>query len=395
MTVLATTMYMFSDFLQSLGYVFLTLASIGIAYTFLGAALVRRFASEVPKSGTHCPAITLLKPLHGAEPSLYDNLISFCDQHYAAPVQILVGVQDADDAAVGDVNRLIRERPNCDIRLIVTSEPRGPNPKIANLIGLQPHIAHDTVIVSDSDIAVGRDYLTRTVAALEAPGVGLVTWLYRAVPQCGIWARLAGMAVDYHFLPGVLAGLRLGLARPAFGSTLALRREVLVAIGGFSAFLTCLADDYAIGQAVRARGMRVAIPPGTVAHVTSERSLGALVRHELRWARTIRSIDPRGHAGSVITHPLPLALVGASLQTFGLVGSCLVVVALFARLVLARRVDHTFGVESRRWWLVPARDILSFLIFIASYFVGIVSWRGRRYSVHGDGTLAPLEKPAS
>jgi ceramide glucosyltransferase len=395
MTVLATTMDMFSGFMQSLGYLFLMLAGIGTAYTFMGVALVRRLAREEPKSGTDRPAVTLLKPLHGAEPSLYDNLVSFCDQHYAAPVQILVGVQDADDAAVGDVNRLIRERPNCDIRLIVTPEPRGPNPKIANLIGLQPHIAHDIVIVSDSDIAVGRDYLTRTVAALEAPGVGLVTWLYRAVPQGGIWARLASMAVDYQFLPAVLVGLRLGLARPAFGSTLALRREVLVAIGGFSAFLTRLADDHAIGQAVRARGMRVAIPPGTIAHITSERSLGALVRHELRWVRTIRSIDPRGHAGSVITHPLPLALIGASLQSFGSLGICLVVVALLARLVLARRVDHTFRVESRRGWLLPARDMLSFLIFVASYFVGIVSWRGRHYVVHGDGTLAPLERPAA
>ena len=383
---------MVSGLLQSLSGVCLALAGIGVAYNLVAMVLVRRFGGAAPQSARDLAGVTLLKPLHGAEDRLLDNLASFCDQDYSAPVQILFGVNDPDDSAVPEVDRLIRERPDHDIRVIVTQESRGPNPKIANLVGLEPHIRHDVVVVSDSDIAVGRDYLARTVAALDGPDVGLVTWLYRGLPQDGVWSRLASMAIDYQFLPGVLVGLKLGLARPSFGSTLALRRGTLVALGGFRAFLGRLADDYAIGDAVRAAGMRVAIPQAVVTHICSERTFGELVRHELRWARTVRSIDPRGYAGSVITHPVALALAGAFVDSVGLLGIGIVVASLLSRLVLALQVDHTFRTEPGRWWLGPLRDILSFCIFVGSYFVGIVSWRGHRYKVRPDGTLSPLEK---
>jgi ceramide glucosyltransferase len=260
---------------------------------------------------------------------------------------------------------------------------------------MQGRIRHDVVIISDSDIAVAQDYLSRTVAALYRPNVGLVTCLYRGSARGGLWARLASMAIDYHFLPDVLVGTRLGLARPCFGSTIALRRETLAAIGGFEAFLGYLADDYAMGEAVRGAGMRVAIPPFVVAHSCSEQSAGELLRHELRWARTVRAVSPLGYTGSVVTHPLPFALLAASLMGFGALALSLVAASIACRLVLQVQVDHTLRVSLNRWWLGPVRDLLSFVVYVAGFFVSVVTWRGERFKLRADGTLVPIGEPKS
>ena len=371
----------------------LALTACGCAYALAATALVRRFIRDGALTATAFPGITILKPLHGAEAALYDNLRSFCDQDYPGPVQLLFGVQNADDPAIAIVDRLVAERPGHDIQLFVTTHPRGPNPKVANLAGLQRHIRHDVVVLSDSDVAVERDHLSRTVAALDQPGVGLVTCLYRGEASRGFWARLASMAIDYHFLPGVLVGLRLGLARPCFGSTIALRRELLAAIGGFDAFLDQLADDNAIGEAVRACGLRVAIPPFVIVHACPEQSAAELFRHELRWARTLRAVSPSGYAGLAITHPLPFAILGAWTSGSGALGASVIAAAIGCRLVLQRQVDHTLHVSPGRWWLGPPRDLLAFAVYVASYFVDVVSWRGHRYRVRPDGTLTPIGEP--
>jgi ceramide glucosyltransferase len=372
---------------------FLAFAAIGCAYALLAAAIVRRFVGEGANASAAFPSITILKPLRGAEPALHDRLASFCDQDYPGPVQVLFGVQDANDPAVAVVDRLIAERPGRNLQLLVSTQPGGPNPKVATLIGLQRHIRHEIVVLSDSDVSVEGNYLVKIVAALGEPGVGLVTCLYRGAPSAGVWARLASMAIDYHFLPDVLVGLALAVARPCFGSTIAMRRETLERIGGFDAFLDYLADDFAIGEAVRAIGMRVAIPRWVVAHACPEPSAAELWSHELRWARTIRAVSPSGYAGSVITYPLPFALLGAWLNGFGALGVGSVAAAIACRLVLQLQVDHTLQVSTSRWWLGPARDLLAFAVYVASFFVDVVSWRGQRYEVRADGTLVPVVEP--
>lgn len=368
----------------------LALAALGCVHALAAALLVRRFRSGDEAAPRACPGVTILKPLHGAEAGLYDNLASFCDQDYRGEVQWLFGTHDARDPAVAVVDRLIANHAGRDLERCVTSAARGPNPKIANLIGMAPRIRHDIVVVADSDIGVPRDYLSRTVAALDRPGVGLVTYLYRGEPRGGIPARLAAMAIDYHFLPNVLVGVALGLARPCFGSTIAIRRGTLAAIGGFDAFVGRLADDNAIGAAVRGAGLAVAIPPLVVRHACTERGFAQLLRHELRWARTLRAVSPWGYAGLVVTHPLPFAIVGALLARDALLGGAAIAAAIGCRLVLQVQVDHTLGVRSRSAWLGPVRDVIAFAVHVASFFVGVVTWRDRRYKVRADGTLVPL-----
>jgi ceramide glucosyltransferase len=247
-------------------------------------------------------------------------------------------------------------------------------------------------LISDSDIRVARDYLRTIVATLAEPGVGLVTCPYRGAADQTVWSRLAAMAIDYHFLPSVATGLALGRARPCFGATIALTRQTLEEIGGFEAFVDYLADDHAMGEAVRNRGMRVAVAPDIVLHRCSEGTLVDLLRHELRWARTIRAIDALGYAGSVVTHVLPLAFIAAALRGFDAVGLAVFSAAVACRVVLVMQVDHTLRSGSARWWLVPTRDLLSFTVFVASFFVGVVSWRGQRYIVRRDGTIIEVKE---
>ncbi len=378
---------------SALAGLMLAVALAACFYTFFAAFQARRLGMSPRALEGPAPAVSILKPLYSAEPGLYENLASFCAQDYAARVQIVCGVRSPSDPAAAVVEQLIRDRPESDLTLVYTAGgSSASNDKVANLAGMAAHAVHDVIILSDSDIAVGRGYVAATVAELGQTGVGAVTWLYRGVPLGGVWARLARMAIDHHFLPSVLVGRALGLAHPCFGSTIALTRSTLTRIGGFEAFGEHLADDYAIGDAVRRLGLRVAIPGGIVAHACTERSLGELVHHELRWARTVRAVDPAGFAGTLFTHPIPLALIAAAVAGFTPFTLGVAAFAVLSRLVLQREVDHTLGIVADSGWLALARDALSFFVYIVSFFVSVVRWRGRSYRVRADGTLLPVRE---
>jgi len=223
---------------------------------------------------------------------------------------------------------------------------------------------------------------------LAQPDTALVTCCYVGKSLGSLWSRLVAQGIDYHFLPGVILGISLGLTRACFGSTIAISKPVLNEIGGFDAFRDRLADDYEIGGAVHARGYDVALPPFAVTHTCTETSFGELFRHELRWQRTIRSVNPGGFAGSFITHAFPLALISAALLDF--CGPALTVLgfAILARLILKLRIDRALSRRGTGLWLFPLRDMLSFGLFVATFFAGRVDWRGSRFRVHADGELA-------
>jgi len=358
----------------------LLIAIVGCGYLLAAAVLVRRFArAQTPPTPATTPTVTILKPLHGDDAGLTDNLMSFAEQRYAGAMQIVCGVADAHDHAVAVVERL---RVSRGLELIIDTTLHGANRKVSNLINMAPRIRHEVVILSDGDIRVTSDYLARVLAALQQPHIGAVTCLYHGVAASGPWSQLGALFINAHFLPSVVLGLASGLARPCFGSTIALKRSTLDAIGGFAAFADRLDDDYAIGAAVRERGKVVAIPPFTVAHLCNEVSLGELWRHELRWARTIRNIAPLGHAGSVVMHPLAWALGALALTPWsGLLvpAAAATVAAILCRVMLLRSVARGFGLPPQPYWLVPVRDLLSFTVFVASFLGRDVSWKGHRY----------------
>lgn len=330
--------------------------------------------------------MTVLKPLRGDEPGLRRCLASFLQQDYPAPVEFVFGVQAADDPAIAVVKRLEADFPDRAMRLVVDPSIHGANRKISNLINMTPAIRHEVVVLADSDIEAPPDTLRRVAAALGAPGVGGVTCLYRGVAEGGLWANLSALAIDAHFLPSVLVGLRLGMATPCFGSTIALRLADLEAIGGFAAFADVLADDYAIGAALRARGLTVAVPRFLVGHSCAEASLAEVWGHDLRWARTIRSLDFWGHLGSAVTHPLPFALLAAAAGA-PVAGLTLAGLAVAGRIVLLQGIGRGHDVPRPTAWLVPARDLLSFAVFVWSFRGRDLTWRGQRYRVTPEGVL--------
>jgi ceramide glucosyltransferase len=366
--------------------VFLVVAAAGCLYLLYAIRAARLLDDGPPREAQSSPAVTVLKPLYGAEPGLFDNLASLCAQDYAAPVQIICGVGDPEDGAIAAVERLKSSFPEVDVLLVVDATPHGANLKVANLINMARHARYDCLVLADSDIGVGRRYLAEVTAALSAPDVGGVTCLYHGVGAAGLWSRLSALAIDGHFLPNVLVGLATGLAKPCFGSTIALTRQRLGEIGGFEAFADRLADDYAIGDALRARGLGIATPAMLVAHSCSESSVSELWRHELRWARTIRSVDPLGYAGSLVTHPFAWALVAIAAGAPAL-GALAAAFAIACRIALLAALARRFSLPTPPYWLAPARDLLSFAVFFWSFCGRDLEWRGRSYHLRADGAL--------
>lgn len=365
-------------------------AIIGSVYAVLAGVLANKFAGQPLPLLQKAEDVTLLKPLYGAETALKQNLASFCAQDYRADAELVCGVQNPADPAIGVVQNLRTQFPNHVIKLAVALSRSRGNPKISNILSMFPLAQHDVIVLSDSDMRVDRNYVRDVVATLQQPEVGLVTCLYRGHAVGGIWSRLAAAAVDHHFLPSVLVGLRFGLAQPCFGSTIALRRETLKRIGGFESVADTLADDYAIGDAVRRLGLKIAIPPFTVDHTFSERTLSEVLAHELRWARTIRLVDPKGYAGSIVTHPLPFAIAALLLSGFSAIGLIILATTLACRVFVPIQVERLPGGGQSSVWLSPLRDLLSFAVFVASFVPGAVDWRGRRYRVGSDGSVTPV-----
>lgn len=367
-------------------------AVLGIVYTAVSSVLVMRFFERTSANPDSFPAVTIVKPLHGAEHTLFDNLVSFCAQDYKGDVQYLFGVQDVDDPALLIVATLRERFPDARIDVIVDARLYGPNRKISNIVNMLPSARHDVLVFADSDVSVRPDYLYRVVGELQQPDVGLVTCLYRGHPDPGFWPRLSAKATNYHFLPSVVTGLALRLARPCFGQTIAIRRSTLEQIGGFTQFVHHLAEDHAIGAAVRRIGAKVAIPPFVVVHACGETSASKLFSHELRWSRTIRSINRAGHIGSTVLYPFALALLSMLLSGFSIDGWILVTSALCARLVLKMCCDRAMGHPGRDMWLLPIWDALSFGVFVVSFFSSRVVWRGFSFKVDRDGLLSPLSE---
>ncbi|HEY1884520.1 MAG TPA: bacteriohopanetetrol glucosamine biosynthesis glycosyltransferase HpnI [Roseiarcus sp.] len=368
-------------------------ASIFGSMCALGAAwaarwFVRQRAAPTP---TTWQDVSILKPLFRAEARLSENLETYFHQDYPGGIQYILGVQDPADSAIPVVKSLIERYPRLDLQLVVNSAAHGANRKVSNLINMAQVARYPVIVVSDSDVAVDSNYLRMLAGELAQPHVGAVTCLYQGLPSGGFWSRLSSMAVNDHFLPATILGLALGLARPCLGATIALSRETLSRIGGFETVANQLADDYAIGKAVRRGRLRVIVPPLLVAHTFEENSLSEVVRHELRWARTIFTVDPIGYIGSGFTHALPLALIAAAVRGFDALGLAAIVCALACRLFLKYRLTREFDLPNPGYALLVARDILSFIVYFASFWSTRVNWRGQDFAVARDGTLATAE----
>src|SRR5215472_2253207 len=172
----------------------------GWVYLLAETVAAVRFARRGLPTATAWPPISILKPLHGAEPGLYENLRSFVEQDYPT-VQIVLGTNDSNDTALPVAGALIRDTPSGDIALVTGASIRGSNLKVANLENILSSARHDILVISDSDMRVDRHYLGAVTAPLHDASVGLVTCLYKGVSADGTWSDLGALHINFGFLP--------------------------------------------------------------------------------------------------------------------------------------------------------------------------------------------------
>ena len=356
----------------------------GLVQCVAGLAALRRFRARpapTPTPGT-LPAITILKPLHGDEPLLEEALASCCAQDYPS-FQIVFGLQDPRDPALAVLRRLRRRFPNVAMDVVVDATIHGVNRKIGNLINMLPTARHDVLVIADSDMHVAPDYLRNLVATLARPGdrggqVGLVTTLYAGRPASEtLTGRLGAAQINHAFLPGALLARAMG-RQDCLGATMALHRDTLEQAGGLRALANHLADDAVLGRLVRAQGLEIALADTVPATTVPETHMPVLFEHELRWARTVKSLVPGEFALSIVQYPLfwaalTVGVSGGALWAWWLLGCAWVV-----RAVVAHAIDRDLAIASTLTiWCLPFRDLLSVTVVLASYRTRRVAWRGQ------------------
>jgi ceramide glucosyltransferase len=356
----------------------------GMAFQVAGTVLVRRFRTQARPLAEQKPPVVILKPLCGAEPHLGEDLATFWRPDWPG-LRMVCGVADPADPAAEAVRGLQARLPAADIRLVIGGAARALNAKIANLSNMLaaagPIAPGTIVVIADSDMRAPPDYLDAVTAPLTAPGVGLVTCLYVGRPTAGLWSQLGAMGINHAFLPAALVARALGRTDGCFGATMALSHETLERAGGFAACADVLADDYRLGQRVRALGLSIALAPLAVAARVDEADLAGLGAHELRWARTVASVAPFSFAASVVAQPA-LAWLAAAAGAWPLL-----VPALAVRWAAVRAQERALALPPVSPWLIVLRDWLSLAVFAAALCGRSVQWRGKHYRIGRDGRL--------
>ncbi|MGA8327117.1 MAG: bacteriohopanetetrol glucosamine biosynthesis glycosyltransferase HpnI [Candidatus Cybelea sp.] len=381
-------------FARILAAAFDVAAIAAIGYAAVAIVSVARFQrrEREPDTLDYLPPVSLLVPLHGAEPGLEENLRAFALQDY--PVyQLVLGVARADDPALAIAQRVAAALPDRNIEINVGEVPSARNPKIANVLSMMRLVRHKVLVLADSDTRVDPAYVRSVTADLYEPGVGVVTCLFGGVPDGSFSSKLGAMFMNEQFIPSVLVNRLFGPTRHCLGPTNAVRSAVLSAIGGFEALAPHLADDFMLGNHIAARGLRVVISRYVVRTIVSDSSLAALWNHELRWHRTIRGVQPAGYAGMFLTYPVPLALLAL---VFGLRPRRLAAlfVAALARIALQRVSARALGVVPASAWLVLPRDLFGIAVWACGLTGNAVRWRGAQLHVEAGNVLAERHETA-
>lgn len=365
-----------------------SLTAAGIAYTAIALARVRKFRAAAqqyhPRAAT---PITVLKPLYGDEPQLFENLYSFCDQDYPE-YQIIFGAANPDDPALHVARAVAQRFPGRDIEIVAGTAKPAPNPKVGNLLGMIGRARHSIIAVADSDIRVGSMYLRAIAQSFTDVQVGAATCIYGGIPDRSLASRLGAMYVNDQFAPSVMVATAMEPLTYCFGATMAVRRDVLEHVGGFESLAAHLGDDYVLGKRVTDAGYRVALLPYAVQTTVSETSLTSLWRHELRWARTILGQRTAGYVGSIVTYALPFAALFAATARNA---PAIIVLVLAAALRLAVHYEarRTFAPQtSATPWLIPLRDVFGIGVWLGSFLGRTVLWKTDAYRLNAGGRMA-------
>jgi ceramide glucosyltransferase len=374
-------------FILTVASVFYYLISVIASEKFFSASPERRSAQFHP--------VSILIPLHGADFHAYQNYTALCRQDYPE-FEIVFGVGDSEDSSIPVISKLRADFPQTPIKLVVSSGTIGPNPKVNTLNNMLPQAAYDTLVLLDSDIRVGPDFLKTIIADLTTNTHGLATCLYRAVEAPGIPAKLEAAGISSEFAPGVLVAELTGGISFAFGAAIAVSRKTLDTIGGFETIAPYLADDYMLGNLVRKAGLPVKLSRYVVETVLPKMTMGQFIRHQVRWARGIRACAPLGHTGSLIQNGTVLSFLYFAFSGFSGFGLSVFATVAALRLAMAWMVGvRRLGDNILRHnpFLPLLRDFFSFFIWTASLAGKRVVWRELVFQLEDDGKITPLKIP--
>jgi ceramide glucosyltransferase len=384
------------------------LGFIGCGYYLLVLWSARSFVRATRRAlPDFHPPVSILKPVKGLDPEMYASFASHCRQDYSGEYEILFAAGSPDDPAIAAIEQLQRDFPERSIRLILCPETLGSNGKVSSLVQTLPHARFAYILISDSDILVSPWYLRRIMASFGAAvgpkgtsatgkKVGMVTALYRGKACRTIASRMEALGIATDFAPNVLTARMLeGGIRFGLGSTLAVSREALEAVGGLLPLADYVADDYQLGARIAARGFNVVLSREVVETSVPAYTFPEFFAHQLRWARTVRDARPPGYLGMVFTHGLAWALLnvlasGASLESLALLS-----IVIAARAAVALMIGgELLGDRQvlRDLWLLPARDLVTLCLWAWSYAGMTVEWRGNDFTVKDGKLMRPVKR---
>jgi ceramide glucosyltransferase len=360
-----------------------------IAATFAGWRFFRRERKRMLRNYT--PPVSLLKPVHGVDFATYENYSSFCRQDYP-DYEILFAVNDAADAAVPLIHRLIAEFPGRQIRLIVGAENLGANRKVNKLARLSREAQHEILVLTDGDVRVGPNYLREVVAPFVEESTGAVTSFYRGIAERNLGAELEAIGASSDFFAGVLMAEWTEGINFALGASIVTTKRWLAKIGGFEAITGMLADDYELGLRIAEAGGRVLLSREPVWTMYPAQSAKSFWDHQLRWARTVRLCRPLSYFGLIFTLGLPWALLAALVAP----AKGIAIGYLLAYLLLRHVMAWTVGVWGvgddvlrRKFWLVPLRDAIYSAVWFAGFASNRITWGGQEYTMR-KGQMVPV-----
>jgi len=356
------------------------------------------------------PPVSLLKPLHGAEPNLAEHLEGFFEQDYPA-YEILFCARTANDAGLQIARDVAASYPSVPVQFVTSGEPPFANAKVASLDRMAQAARHSIFIVSDSDVRVGQDYLRAVVAPFADAQLGVVTCPYRGIPSravapeetdaaapraSALWAQLEAVGMSIEMTAGVLVANMLEGMQFALGPTMAVRRACVEEIGGFTVLGQYCADDFLLGNLVAAKGHRVLFSHYAIDHIVLNTGFLDSMRHQVRWSKSTRFSRPKGHFGTSLTFAMPFALL-AGAAALGLHWPITALAALawgiLNRTLLAAVVGAAVVRERsllRTLLLYPLRDLMGFGFWAASYGSRQILWRGEEYVLETGGSMRPL-----
>lgn len=389
---------------HTLYWIALVLAAAPLAYYFLSLYCVieyfRKLRKLPPLRASFTPPISILKPVRGMDQEAYENFASYCQLDYPE-YEIIFAVADERDEVIPIIERLQTEFSECSIRLIKGVARIGTNSKVNSLCRLAQEAKYELLVMSDSDVRVERDYLKVVAGPFADSQVGAVTAFYRCITKGGVAASLSALGMCLDSTPGALVARRLEKKMQfAFGWTMATSKQRLAEVGGWEAMANYHSDDFELGNRITKLGYRVELMRKPVEMVFPEERFRAFLRHELRWSIGLKNVRPTAYWGLLLTHGLPLALLAASIAAAsGWTG--IAAAHLLAYLVLRLGLAWATGVWGlgdygirKKLWLVPVRDAVSFLVWVAGFFVDRITWRGLVYRVK-KGQLFPVPNPSA